>query len=203
MQVKATSEKAKGILEALVAWAPTEFVKLEEKTAPTVPPAPKPQPKPDPAVMPTIDDTSRDSPNQSARNATISAVILHNTSGSFDGAVSWLCNPDAQASAHLVIGRKGQTACLVDFSRRAWHAGSSEWNACSIGIELEAYEGAEGMMPAQEAKLIVWLRWMLQKYNIKPERIKLHRQVCSTSCPGFIWETDAEFLTWRKLHFGV
>lgn len=40
MQVKATSEKAKGILEALVDYAPVEFVEVpaEAKPVPTVPP---------------------------------------------------------------------------------------------------------------------------------------------------------------------
>lgn len=200
MIIKANGKQAEEVMLALNELAPMMFeMQSEPQPMPTVPPAPKP----DPAKMPTIEITNFDSPNQSARNATINAIVLHNTAGAFDGAVSWLCNPAAQASAHLVIGRKGQTACLVDFPKRAWHAGSSEWNACSIGIELEAYEGAEGLMPAQEAKLVVWLRWMMQRYNIKAERIKLHRQVCETDCPGFIWETDAEFLTWRKSHFGV
>jgi N-acetyl-anhydromuramyl-L-alanine amidase AmpD len=201
MKVKVTSSKGEELMRSLVAYAPMDFVEIVEdaKPVPTVPPAPKP----DPAKMPPIEISEFDSPNQSVRNATISAIILHNTSGSFDGAVSWLCNPDAQASAHLVIGRQGQTACIVDFPAKAWHAGNAEWNACSIGIEIEAYEGAEGMTIAQEGKVIAWVKWMMQKYGIKADRIKIHRQVCSTDCPGFIWKTDAEFLTWRKANFGV
>lgn len=48
-----------------------------------------------------------------------------------------------QASAHLVISRKGEVTQMVDFNLRAWHAGVSEWqglrdlNSHSIGIELE------------------------------------------------------------------
>lgn len=70
--------------------------------------------------------------------------VLHYTAGaSAESSVRWLCNPEAKASAHLVIGRDGSITQLVAFDRKAWHAGKSEWrnrvglNACSIGIELD------------------------------------------------------------------
>ncbi|HIJ83554.1 MAG TPA: N-acetylmuramoyl-L-alanine amidase, partial [Magnetococcales bacterium] len=70
-------------------------------------------------------------------------LVLHYTAGSsLDGAVSWLTNPKAKASAHLVIGRGGEVVQLVRFDKKAWHAGVSLWgklknmNNFSIGIEL-------------------------------------------------------------------
>ncbi|MCH1931308.1 N-acetylmuramoyl-L-alanine amidase [Shewanella sp. A25] len=82
------------------------------------------------------------SPNQSAGIAPI-FLTLHFTAGtSLDGAVSWFKNPDAQASAHLVIDRDGSIVQMVAFNRRAWHAGKSHWgnldgmNQYSIGIEM-------------------------------------------------------------------
>ena len=70
------------------------------------------------------------------------AVVIHYTAGG-TGAATWLCNPLAKASAHLVINRAGAVTQLVAFNRRAWHAGRSVWqgrtglNGWSIGIELE------------------------------------------------------------------
>jgi N-acetylmuramoyl-L-alanine amidase len=71
-------------------------------------------------------------------------LVMHYTSGgSARSAVSWLCNEDARASAHLVIGRDGSVTQLVPFDRVAWHAGPSRWegitglNHHSIGIELD------------------------------------------------------------------
>lgn len=71
-------------------------------------------------------------------------LVMHYTAGSSaEGAVSWLCNPAARASAHLVIGRDGGITQLVPFNRVAWHAGQSQWagrsglNGFSIGIELD------------------------------------------------------------------
>ncbi len=69
-------------------------------------------------------------------------VVIHYTgSNSLQGALSWLCNPAAKVSAHLVIAKTGQVWQLVPFNRAAWHAGRSEYegrsgvNSFSIGIE--------------------------------------------------------------------
>lgn len=71
-------------------------------------------------------------------------LVIHYTAGcSAEGAVAWLCDPAARASAHLVIGRDGSLTQLAPFNRIAWHAGRSLWagrsnvNSCSIGIELD------------------------------------------------------------------
>ena len=71
-------------------------------------------------------------------------LVIHYTAGcSAAGAVAWLCDPAARASAHLVIGRDGSLTQLAPFNRIAWHAGRSLWagrsnvNSCSIGIELD------------------------------------------------------------------
>jgi N-acetylmuramoyl-L-alanine amidase len=83
------------------------------------------------------------SPNHGGTLANPSLIVMHWTGdNSADGAISWLCNPVAQASAHLVIDRSGQITQLVPFTVVAWHAGRSEWkgkpgcNQYSIGIEL-------------------------------------------------------------------
>jgi N-acetylmuramoyl-L-alanine amidase len=71
-------------------------------------------------------------------------LILHYTTGSSaESSISWLRNPQAAASAHLVIARDGAVTQLVPFNRIAWHAGKSRWdgrdglNSFSIGIELD------------------------------------------------------------------
>lgn len=72
-----------------------------------------------------------------------SLLIMHYTaSQSAKGAISWLCNPNAKASAHLVIDVTGAATQLAPFNRVAWHAGKSVWkrrancNGFSIGVEL-------------------------------------------------------------------
>lgn len=77
----------------------------------------------------------------------IELVIVHFTAaGAASGSVSWLVNPEAKASAHLVIDRDGTAYQLAPLTSRTWHAGgkSSSWrggsvNSRSIGIELANY----------------------------------------------------------------
>ena len=71
-------------------------------------------------------------------------LVIHYTAGnSAEGAVAWLCDPAARASAHLVIGRDGSLTQLAPFNHITWHAGRSRCaghsnvNSCSIGIELD------------------------------------------------------------------
>jgi N-acetylmuramoyl-L-alanine amidase len=83
------------------------------------------------------------SPNQQGK-VQHEYLVMHYTAGrTAEGAVKWLVNPQARASAHLVIGRDGSITQLVRFDRIAWHAGFSRWegreglNQYSIGIELD------------------------------------------------------------------
>lgn len=82
------------------------------------------------------------SPNQSQTISPLYLVIHYTAGSSLEGAVNWFLNPQAQASAHLVIGRDGTVVQMVDFNKKAWHAGKSIWgnleglNSYSIGIEL-------------------------------------------------------------------
>lgn len=75
------------------------------------------------------------SPNRNHRKDIISLVVVHHTDGApnVEHAVAHLCNPDAQVSAHFVIGRAGELYQLVDTDDAAWH--DSGRNHCSIGIE--------------------------------------------------------------------
>jgi N-acetyl-anhydromuramyl-L-alanine amidase AmpD len=65
-------------------------------------------------------------PNYAVGPAKKSIVVLHFTLGSYNGAVSWLMNPNRpnRSSAHYVIGRKeGEIVQLVKITDIAWHAG--------------------------------------------------------------------------------
>jgi N-acetylmuramoyl-L-alanine amidase len=71
-------------------------------------------------------------------------IILHDTAGRLDkfSSVNWFKSEECTTSAHVVIERDGTVVQMVDFNKRAWHAGASEWNgksncnAFSIGIEI-------------------------------------------------------------------
>lgn len=94
-------------------------------------------PRPSYAVLPPLDVIW--SPNQSSRIGRVPrGIVWHETEGSYLGAVSWLCQPRARASAHLVLREDGGAATqLVPWGEKAWHAVNA--NVDTIGIELAGF----------------------------------------------------------------
>lgn len=85
----------------------------------------------------------RDTPNKGGVIAP-KYLVFHFTAGkSAQSSLDWLCNPEAKASAHLVVGRDGSIAQLAPFNIKTWHAGVSNWgglsglNSHAIGIEMD------------------------------------------------------------------
>lgn len=83
-------------------------------------------------------DRSHTSVNQDER---IQFVVLHYTNASLERSLNLLTH--GEVSSHYLIGDSPATVYqLVDESRRAWHAGDSQWdgrtwlNSTSIGIEI-------------------------------------------------------------------
>lgn len=80
----------------------------------------------------------------SGGDMTPTLIILHDTAGRVEkgSSVDWFKSDECTTSAHVVVERDGTITQLVDFNKRAWHAGVSEWkgksncNAFSIGIEI-------------------------------------------------------------------
>ncbi len=102
-------------------------------------------------------------------------LVIHFTAGrSAEGSVNWLTNPDARASAHLVIGRDGAVTQLVPFDRVAWHAGPSQWdglvgmNQHSIGIELDN----AGRLERKGGK---WAAWFGTTYPDEELMVAAHK----------------------------
>src|SRR4030095_12501663 len=70
-------------------------------------------------------------------------LVMHYTAvTTFESTLNHFQNPNAKASAHLLIGRDGKVAQFAPFNIVAFHAGESQWkglsglNNFSIGIEL-------------------------------------------------------------------
>jgi N-acetylmuramoyl-L-alanine amidase len=70
-------------------------------------------------------------------------LVIHYTAvTTFESTLNHFQNPDAKASAHLLIGRDGRITQFAPFNIIAFHAGESQWrgltglNRFSIGIEL-------------------------------------------------------------------
>ena len=76
--------------------------------------------------------------NWEERTKEVSAVVIHDTEGSYAGSISWFKNCEAQVSAHYVIRSvDGQITQMVREADKAWHARTA--NGYTIGIEHEGY----------------------------------------------------------------
>ena len=101
-------------------------------------------------------------------------LIMHFTAGrSAQESINWLTNPEARASAHVVIARDGEVTQLVPFDTVAWHAGRSQWrgvsglNAHSIGIELDN----AGRLREQGGE---WRAWFGRDYDVGEVMAAVH-----------------------------
>ena len=118
----------------------------------------------------------------------------------FQGALNHEMDPyfatlrDVRVSAHLVIGRHGDLYQAVEFDKRAWHAGQSEFqgrsrcNDFSIGIELIGPE--EGpFTDAQYQSLKHVCSDLCEAYAIDANHIVGHRDIA----PGRKIDPGADF----------
>jgi N-acetylmuramoyl-L-alanine amidase len=142
------------------------------------------------------------SPNFGPRrgNARPDLVVLHYTAmKSTRDALSRLCAPEYEVSAHYLLAEDGRVFRLVEEDARAWHAGAGAWgavrdvNSHSIGIELANPGDAPFAAPLMAA-LERLLADVLGRLAIPPERVIAH----SDCAPGRKSDPGPRF-DWRRL----
>jgi AmpD protein len=129
------------------------------------------------------DERRLSTPNKSLRTITPTMLVLHHTSGSYNGSVSWCMNPNSQVSYHCIIARDGRRTVLADDNARTWHAGVSSWqgvpdcNSYSIGV---AWEGDTYSNPLGEAAMESAIQYIvprMKRWHIPLHRIVTHQQI--------------------------
>ncbi len=115
-----------------------------------------------------------ESPNHSGE-INPDTIIMHYTAGAnASSSIRTLCDPEAKASAHVVIGRDGSITQLVPFNIKAWHAGRSShgnrrgMNNYSIGIEMDN----AGMLEKSGENFVSWFG---RKYDASEVKKAQHR----------------------------
>jgi len=70
----------------------------------------------------------------------IEYVVIHDIEGGAEGAVRWFQNPMSKVSAHYVVDHTGKQVWQQVKERDiGWHAGNSDLNGRSIGIEHDGF----------------------------------------------------------------
>jgi N-acetyl-anhydromuramyl-L-alanine amidase AmpD len=136
-----------------------------------------------PAASKAYDERRLSTPNKSGRPITPTMIVLHHTSGSYNGSVSWCMNPASKVSYHVIIARNGNRTVLADDTARCWHAGLSSWqgvpdcNSYSLGV---AWDGNTYEDPLGEAAMDSAIQYIIprmKKWHIPMSRIVTHQQI--------------------------
>lgn len=105
-----------------------------------------------------------------------------------------------RVSAHLLVDRDGTLTQYVPFTRRAWHAGRSNWggrarcNDFSIGVELEGTDDSP-YTDAQYTRLGALARCLMRRWPaITPARVVGHADIA----PGRKTDPGSAF-DWQRL----
>lgn len=127
-------------------------------------------------------------------------IVIHYTAmDTADAALERLCDPEAEVSAHYLIGAQGCVTQMVEEAARAWHAGAGEWcgqddiNSRSIGIELDN----RGNHPFSEPQMVALedlVCGIMQRWNILASGVIGH----SDMAPGRKTDPGPHF-DWARL----
>lgn len=132
----------------------------------------------------------RPSPNFNSRGtAQIRVIVIHATAGT--DSLAHLRNPapggkpERAVSAHDLIAKDGTIFHLVDYDKRAWHAGKSaipglpgDPGSLSIGIELENMNDGRDPYPApQLAAAVELVRGLVAEFNIPRQYVVRHADI--------------------------
>lgn len=131
-------------------------------------------------------------------------IILHYTGmRSGEEALSRLCDPAAQVSAHYVVHENGEIDQIVDEDKRAWHAGVSYWRGCddlnsaSIGVEIvnPGHEFGYDLFPDIQITAVVDLcRTISERYRMDRDCILAHSDIAPDRK-----QDPGEYFPWQRL----
>lgn len=125
-------------------------------------------------------------------------ITVHNTGNPKSSAADergWLTNPENTTSTgwHIVIDSK-EAIEAIPLSEIAYHAGTSEGNTTSIGIEICDSAGEAGEKQAIEliASLLIEKNWGIEK-------VRTHKSWSGKDCPHIILKHWDKFINDIKL----
>lgn len=117
----------------------------------------------EPVILPPL--VWHPSPNFSSRHGVKpDLLVYHETAGRYKGDVSWLCNPESEASALGVLREDGREFTqLVRIADKAWTQ-YPYFNPRAVGVEhsnLTAKGYATELQLRTSARIFAWLAWKL------------------------------------------
>lgn len=128
-------------------------------------------------------ETKVATPNKSSKSIVPKAIILHHSSGSYAGGVSWIKNPSSKVSYHCLIAKDGKRTVFGKDTDRMWHAGIGSWNgkkdpnSWSIGVSFEGDSYATPLTDDMIASAIEYIVPRMKQWGIGKDMVLDHRMV--------------------------
>lgn len=111
------------------------------------------------------------SPNISSSRIKPIGVVLHHSSGSYNGSVSWICQKASSVSYHCIIDKDGSRTSFAEDDRRCWHAGKSRFNGrggCNgylLGLSVSGDTNKRELTDDEVASAVEWLLPRFEKWG--------------------------------------
>lgn len=138
------------------------------------------------AVLPPLKFAT--SPNFSNRDGQkVDLIVVHDTEGGYAGAVSWLCDPRAEASAHVILNEDGSEATqIVPWEKKAWACVG--YNSVSDNLELAGY--ASKSYPLKQLRVAARIVAYRLKVRGLPPKHVVPRYVGDVAAEGYTFHSD-------------
>lgn len=130
-----------------------------------------------PAAYEKFSDSERDYGNYDLADRPddgldIRYIVIHDTEGSFDSAVSTFQGPSYTSANYVVRSSDGKIAQMVRPENAAWQAGNWHFNAHSLGIEHEGFaiEGATWFSEPMYQASAELVKYLADRYDVPLDR---------------------------------
>ncbi|MGW2522609.1 N-acetylmuramoyl-L-alanine amidase [Streptomyces sp. NPDC001617] len=143
--------------------------------------------------------------NRPANGIRIDTIVIHDTEGSYDGAIAAFQQAGGAAAHYVMRSSDGAVTQMVPTKDLAFHAGNYSTNMHSIGIEHEGYaaHGATWYTEAQYEATAELVKYLADRFDIPLDREHIigHDNVAgprSNLVSGMHWDPGP---SWDWNHF--
>jgi N-acetyl-anhydromuramyl-L-alanine amidase AmpD len=144
----------------------------------------------------------------------IALVVLHDSNGPAEGALSWSLDSRVKGAYHTLIRRDGEVVYLIPSWRKASACGPSSYNGKAINGSVDPFAYSiclEGPMPYTVEEYYS-LSYLISRMGITKEQVVVHgdvldpgvvdRDPCRVDMDG-LWRQVVKWEPRKEIYFGV